>query len=128
MAGFMKQRRKATVRVILPEWDNPTDTMKDVDDWASTVGYEVSHNSAGSIVTSLIGQEDACLILVGDPGEDDVVYARLRKRPSTAFRFVPLQMDWRRLCLKTRLMTTSCLTVFTMLWTMTTMSVLVVKL
>ena len=75
VGAFLKQHRKADVEILLPEWDNPTDTMNDIDDWASTSGYDVAHVSAGDIVTELLKEEDARLILVGDPNEDDVVYA-----------------------------------------------------
>jgi hypothetical protein len=75
VAAFHKQHRKAEVRVLLPEWDKPTDTMSDIDDWAATAGYDVAHVSAGSIVTELLDQPDACLILVGNPEEDETVYA-----------------------------------------------------
>jgi hypothetical protein len=76
VGAFHKQHRKAEVRILLPAWgDNLTDTMSDIDDWAATSGYDVAHVSSGSIVTELLGQPDACLILVGNPEEDEIVYA-----------------------------------------------------
>jgi hypothetical protein len=72
--GWLKQHRKGEVRVVLPDWDDPTDTMSDLDDWASTAGYAVSHGLPEEIVAVLQIEPDARLILVGDPNDDDTLY------------------------------------------------------
>jgi hypothetical protein len=72
--GWLKQHRKGEVSIILPEWDNPTDTVSDLDDWASTAGYYVAYQSVHKIVTDLLEEPDARLILVGDPSDDDTLY------------------------------------------------------
>lgn len=77
VGGFLKQHRKADVKIILPEpgEDEPSDTLADIEDWASTSGYELTQESAGNMVTLLLMEDNTELILVGDPSEDYVVYA-----------------------------------------------------
>lgn len=79
VGGFMKQHRKAEVLVLLEALSEPdapsTDTMSDIMDWAQTSGYEVYEVKATELVTELLKEDDARLILVGDPNEDDIVYA-----------------------------------------------------
>lgn len=72
--GFTKQHRKAEVAVILPD-TKATETHDDIEDWAGTAGYVIEFVSPGDIVTALLKADDARLILVGDPNEDDTVYA-----------------------------------------------------
>ena len=77
VGAFLQQHRKAVIRILLPEMGDglPTDTMKDVDDWAGTAGYEIQHWSVGKLIEALLSFDNSRLILVGDPGEDDFVYA-----------------------------------------------------
>jgi hypothetical protein len=72
--GWQKQHRKGEVHVVLPDADPSTDTISDLDDWASTSGYEVSYEKAPSVVPFLLEQSDVRLILVGDPNDDDTLY------------------------------------------------------
>lgn len=71
--GWQKQHRKGEVKVILHDFR--TDTLDDIEDWAATSGYEIVEESAGGIVTLLLDEVDARLILVGDPNDDDTLYA-----------------------------------------------------
>ena len=74
--GWQKQHRKGEVRVVLPpEQDAGSDTMIDLDDWASTAGYDVGYVTPGNMITELLEEADVRLILVGDPNDDDTLYA-----------------------------------------------------
>lgn len=73
--GWQKQHRRGEVDVILPDWDDPTDTMADIDDWASTSGYNVNHTGVRNLIAEyLLNASDARLILVGDPNDSDMLY------------------------------------------------------
>ena len=74
VGGFLKQHRKADVEIILVV-GAPSATMADIEDWAATSGYGISTTTVGSMVTELLKEENARLILVGDPAEEERVYA-----------------------------------------------------
>jgi hypothetical protein len=74
VAGWLKQHRRGEVKVILQEV--VTDTHEDLVDWASTSGYELlTGYSSSGMMDLLLEESDARLILVGDPNDDDTVYA-----------------------------------------------------
>lgn len=74
VVGFTKQHRKAEVLIVLPDTPS-TETHDDIEDWASTSGYFTEFEPPQYMVTKLLKADDARLILIGDPNEDDAVYA-----------------------------------------------------
>ena len=75
VGGFLKQHRKADVEVLLPDDCGDTETLSDIDDWAGTSGYTISAVTIGSMVTELLKEDDARLIIIGHPSDDERLYA-----------------------------------------------------